>query len=235
MILLPLLLLSAAGSAALFDTPKEPDAILAAERGGLRLPNGLDIALAVQTQTSVNGAVVLRTDFHVDQGSPTLSVYTPRPGQVVVSGPTTAASAGVGGAAAPMISFDGGNGLRVTPGSVAVPVSVGTGSAPQDASPVPPGLVPFTASGPVATDAGLVSQNTQGGVQTVQLNGPDLTITHLAGNAFGSAIANSGSDRAIDTQTVVSIDIRNASPDVLGSAMLRVEDVAIAATAMRVQ
>ena len=61
----------------------------------------------------------------------------------------------------------------------------------------------------------------------------DIRIVHLTGNAIGSAIANMGSDRAIDTQTTLSIDLRNAGPDVLGSTMLRVEDVGIGALTSR--
>jgi hypothetical protein len=61
----------------------------------------------------------------------------------------------------------------------------------------------------------------------------DIRIFHLTRNAIGSAITNTGSDRAIDTHTSVSIDLRNAGPDVLGSAMLRVEDVALGALASR--
>ena len=53
------------------------------------------------------------------------------------------------------------------------------------------------------------------------------------GGAFGSAILNSGSDRTISTATTVSIDLRNAGPEVLGSALLRIEDVAIGALTTR--
>ena len=61
----------------------------------------------------------------------------------------------------------------------------------------------------------------------MRLEGDGLDITHLVGNALGSIIANTGSDRAIDTATTVGIDINGASPANLGSAMLRVEAIAI--------
>ena len=82
---------------------------------------------------------------------------------------------------------------------------------------------------PVATDNGTVQQDMAG----VSLQGTDIRIVHLTGSAIGSAIANSGNDRAIDTLTTLSIDLSNAGPDVLGSAMLRVEGVAIDAASMR--
>ena len=95
------------------------------------------------------------------------------------------------------------------------------------------GLAPI-ASG-TTTDNGLVTAASNGALRTVTLDGPDLTITHLAGTAFGSAILNAGSDRAIDTQTAVSIDLSNAGPDVLGSSMFKIQDLAIATAALRAQ
>jgi hypothetical protein len=238
-IALPLLLLHAVSGAALsgptFDAPAEPDPVLAEQRGGFRLPNGLDIALAVQTQTSVNGAIVLRTEFQVDQGPATTTVYAPRPGQVVVAQGGAGATA-TGTVGAPTITFDNRSGLQVTPGAGALPVSVsGTATSASGGSAVPAGLAVVSPGAAAATDNGQITQSVQNGVRSVQLNGADLTVTHLTGNAFGSAIANSGSDRAIDTQTSVSIDIHNASPDALGSAMFRVQDIALDATAMRAQ
>ena len=70
----PVLLLLLAGQVAPLS-----DAELARQRGGFRLPNGVDVALTVQTQTAVDGAVVLRTVFRADQGAPTLTVFTPKP------------------------------------------------------------------------------------------------------------------------------------------------------------
>ena len=214
--------------------PALPDHELAAQRGGFRLPNGVDVALTVQTQTAVDGAVVLRTVFRADQGVPSLTVFTPKPGTVVAvrAGDATAATTA---AAAPTISYDSRSGIQVTPGAgmPAVTVSnVTVGAAPD----TPAGLQAVDPRGAgVATDAGQVTAMRAAGLDTVQLKAGDLTISHFAGNAFGSAIANSGNDRAIDTQTSVSIDLSNAGPDVIGSAMLRVQDLGSSVTAMRVQ
>ncbi|MGJ3626986.1 hypothetical protein AB5I41_08885 [Sphingomonas sp. MMS24-JH45] len=88
-------------------------------------------------------------------------------------------------------------------------------------------------SGSAATAAGSVSERTQGALRLVELTGSDIAVTHIAGGAFGAAIANMGSDRTIDTQTSVAIDLSGAGPDVIGSAMLRVQDVATQALAGR--
>lgn len=136
-----------------------PDTELADQRGGFTLPSGIDVALTVQTQTSLNGATVLSTVFRAQNGAPTLTV-----------------------------------------------------TAPGD---------------------GVVTQDTQGGRQNVMLRGENISVTHLAGSAFGTAIANSGNDRTIDTQTTVGIDLRNAGPTLLASAALRIEDVANTAMSLR--
>ena len=204
------------------------DRALAEQRGGFRLPNGVDVALTVETQTAVNGALVLKTVFRVDQGAPTLTTYVPKAGTTV----SVASGAGAATAAtttAPQISYDARGGIQVTPGLS----TVGVSAAHAATGAVQDGLE--VATGAVTTDAGRVTQATAGAVKTVTLDAGDLSVTHLAGNAFGAAIANSASDRTIDTSTSVSIDLANAGPDLVGSAMLRVEDVALGALATRTQ
>lgn len=196
-----------------------PDAELAAQRGGFMLPNGVDVALTVQTQTSVNGAVVLRTVFRADQGPATLSVYAPKVGETVAAqGGRTAA----GGSAMPTVTYDSRAGIQITPGNGGPTVSIATRGGDET---LQAGLARIDAGTSVATDNGVVSQSAVGGLQRAELRAADLSISHLAGTAFGSAIANSGSDRTIDTQTTIGLDLRNAGSEILGSAMLRVEDV----------
>ena len=224
-----LALLFIAAQAMLTSAPV-PDAVLAEERGGFRLPSGVDVALSVETQTAVNGAVVLKTVFKVDQGTPTLTTYVPKTGVTVQLGTAAEGKAAGGAAAPPAITFDGRGGVSVIPGVNMVGVSAGKASATGESA-LADGLQ--AVSGTVATDNGTVAEATRGAVRTVTLTGNDLSITHLAGNAFGSAVANAGSDRTIDTTTTVGIDLGGAGPDVVGSAMLRVEDVAIGAMMMR--
>jgi hypothetical protein len=213
-----------------FEAPVLPDDVLAEQRGGFRLPSGIDVAMTVQTQSAINGAIVLRTVFQVDRGAPTLTIYAPRQGEVVASTSGQATSATIAGAA-PTVSYDNRNMLEVRTGYTPTLTVTSGNSATPDA--LSAGLAQV-ASG-AATDAGLVTEGAHGGVRTIELRGADLSITHIAGDAFGSAIANSGSDRQIDTQTSVSISLANAGPDVLGSAMFRVEDIALQAVAMRGQ
>lgn len=201
--------------------PVVPDTELAEQRGGFQLPSGIDVALTVQTQTSLNGAVVLRTEYRADTGTPGFTVYAPRPGEVV------AAPASSGAAQTPTVTYDSRSGIQVTQNGVP---NVSIGDITQN---VAEGLQQVTDGTALATDSGVVSRVGVGGLQGAELRAADLTITHLAGTAFGSAIANSGNDRAIDTQTALTINLSNAGPDVLGSAMLRIEGVALDAVRWR--
>lgn len=217
-----MLLLFLLAQAAPFTPPPVPDPELAEMRGGFRLPNGVDVAITVDTRTAVDGAVVLQTIFRADQGRPTLAVYTPKPGETATL-PRPAGS-GAGTPNAPVITYDSRSGIQVAQ-TATMPSSVifsGRGSNGGTAG-----------AGLEAAPAGSVVEAVRGGVRTVEVARDDLTITHFAGNAFGSAIANMASDRTIDTQTSIAIDLRNAGPDVVGSSLLRVEGVALEAARMR--
>lgn len=224
------LLLAGLGQVMSAEHVPVPDATLAQQRGGFQLPNGLDIALTVQTQTAVNGAVVLRTVFQAAQGTPTLTVYAPRNGETVASAPAGQQANGSNAASVPVVTYDPRAGIQVMPRAGGPAIALGHGATA--ATGAQAGLEQIAGG---VTDNGVVTQAATGGVRTVELAARDLTITHLAGNAFGSAIANSGSDRTIDTQTSVAIDLGQAGPDVIGSTMLRVGEIAGAAVASRAQ
>lgn len=216
---------------AAFEAPPVPDPVLADLRGGIQLPNGIDLALTVQTQTAVNGAVVLQTVFSLTDGPPKVVVYAPSDGRTVAAPAVASSGASAGTTVMPTVTYDNRGGLvQVTPGLTVMPVAIGTGEKAAQGA-VANGLEQV-ASG-ATTDNGTISQALDGSVRAIKLTGSDFSVTHLAGGTFGSAIANSGSDRTISTVTSVSIDLRNAGPDVLGSAMLRVEDTALSALASR--
>lgn len=215
-----------------FKTPV-PDAVLAQERGGFSLPGGLDVALTVQTQTAIDGKVVLTTVFRAVEGNPAFTAYVPRPGEPVAAQNGSGGAGAAGPSTMPVVVVDGRNGIRVTPGVTAPGVSV-TGGTGGNTGASLDGLVEAGAG--AVTDTGTISGNaSSGALRTIELRGSDISVTHLAGTAFGSAIANSGSDRAIDTTTSVGIDLQNAGPDNLGSTMFRVEDVAIGALTDRIR
>lgn len=212
-----------------FSAVPVPDAVLADLRGGIELPNGIDLALTVQTQTAIDGAIVLQTVYSLVEGPPKILVFAPPSGRSVPLDPGSSAGAAVS-SLLPTVVFDGSTGVQVTPGLAILPVAVGSGT--QNAAAAVAGLEQVDASS-VVTDAGEVTRALEGPQQAVSLTGTDFSVTHYLGGTFGSVIANTGNDRTINTVTTVSIDLRNAGPEVLGSALLRVEDVAIGALASR--
>lgn len=214
-----------------FDQAPLSDAELADLRGGIRLPNGIDAALTIETQTAVDGAIILMTVVKIDVGLPQVAVFAPGEGASVPAQPRDAA-AGSTSQGLPTLSFDNRNGLHVVPGAGRLSATVASAPAPAGGD-VPDGLLPVDMDAPAQTGHGLISASGRGGLASVELTMPDLQVLHLTGNAFGSVIANSGSNRAIDTQTTVSLDLRNAGADVIGSTMLRVADMANGAMVMR--
>lgn len=72
----------------------------------------------------------------------------------------------------------------------------------------------------------------KGEATQVVLNGNQLDLTHLVGSrGFGSIVANSADGRNIDVSTVVGLGISGATPDRLGSSLLRIDTLALDATA----
>ena len=172
-------------------------------RGGFALPGGIDVSIAVQSDTAVNGALVLRTLFLANSGSPTLSVF----------GRTDSSAASVAAPAS--------NGRTVTVGTQ--PASLGAPAgltrlnlAPGDALAVANGTVSLAGNGP----ANRVTYSQRG-----------LEITHLAGQALGSFAANSLDNVSIDTATIVNIDVRGTTAFNTGSTMARIDTLGLEAAA----
>lgn len=160
-------LLTPAAQASPFGKPPVEDAALGAMRGGFALPGGLDVAIAVQSSTSVDGRPILTTLFTADRGPAALSV------------------------------FAGGTRVEIGPG------------------------------GGAETAAGTIRVERSGSGAEVALSSADLDLRHLAGQTYGSITANRANDVSIDTATVITLEIRNASAMNLGSTMFRVEAAAL--------
>ncbi|MFV0624397.1 hypothetical protein ACBY01_10355 [Sphingomonas sp. ac-8] len=217
--------------AALFGAMPLPDIKLAEQRGGFRLPNGVDVAMTVQTQTALDGAVVLRSVFRLDSGQPSFVVYTPREGETIAS-PSAGSRDATDASARTQVRYDSRGGIQITPGVAAPQLSVGGAGVPADAD---DRFVTLPDGASVASGAGSVHQSSQGPLQTAEWRGADLSITHLAGSAFGAAVVNTGNDRAIDTETSLFLSLDNAGPDVVGSSMLRAGELAFDAAQLRVR
>ncbi len=222
MIGLALILMQSTPAAAPFDEPTIPEPVLAEQRGGIRLPSGIDVTLSIDSRTAVNGAIVLQTVVKIDKGAPVVTAYAPRDGEAIAM---TTGQTGMNGSPAATVTYDGQRGLVVTTPALSPSVSVG-GSQDGTGMPVE-GLQEVDLSQQYTSANGQIRKGMLGVSDAVEFSSSDLNVLHLINNAYGSAVLNSGSDRTIDTQTSISIDLRNAGPDVLGSTMLRVEGLAI--------
>lgn len=186
-----------------FSRPPVGDEALSNMRGGFALPGGLDVAIAVQTDTRVNGTLLLRSVFVVDKSAPLLSVFGRTDG-VIATGAGTGASG--------------------TSTSFTV-----LGKATEVGGP-PEGLTELTlvqGGADVAAAGGSVRMEKAGSGSQVILDRSTLEIRHLSGQAYGSVIANRGNDVTIDTVTNINIDLRNSTPFNLGSTMMRIDALVV--------
>jgi hypothetical protein len=211
---------AAAEDAPAFGQAPVSDADLAEQRGGFTLPGGVGVSIAVQSDTSVNGVLLLRTIFVAAANSaPTLSIFG-RPDAAPASGGAEAATA----PAAPTAPGTGTasiNNVTVNNGVAAI----GQGQE---------GLVQLElASGGAAVEAagGTVKLEALGRGNQVVLSLPTLDVRHLVGQAYGTIAANSGNDVSIDTSTVMNLDLANATPLNIGSALFRVDTLGMNAAA----
>lgn len=218
------------------DTPfgsaaRASDAELAGMRGGFEVPGGVDVSLAVQMDAAVNGALVLRTVFRVDQGTPSLAVYAPPPGTAGPSWTAPATNASTNTASPPpVVVLVGQNGISTVQPASTVPTSISVSTTGNPAIGVaPPGwsALPVSVGGPaVQTAAGTiklipVAQGTQ-----VQLAGMQLAVTQIVGQAFLNSVQNSANNRMIDTATTVNIDLRNTGATAAAIGAARVANIA---------
>lgn len=217
------------------DAAKVSDAELAGMRGGIRLPDGLEVQVGIDIATRVDGELALRTVLTSE--SPTVRVFTGDPG----SG-SGAGGSGDGGATgqsvvpgsagmvnAPTVQFSrDGAGTVIEWSAVALPqvaVTTGRGDAATDA----PGQreLALTPGGPaVQTALGAVRLVQDGRGTVADLQGANLLLQQYVGAATGVVVANTANDRAIDTVTTINVDLMNANP-ALANAALAIQQVAL--------
>lgn len=202
------------------------DADLAAITGKFVLPNGVALALSVTSDTVVDGQLILRTVFKVDDTA-----------RVSVLGRTTAdatayPASGAGTAAAIQpsgieVSFDRRSGTQtITPtyAATAPSVSIGGGSRASDAAAQGLTALPVTVGGPaVETSDGSVSLAALRNGTQVSLAGQQLNVSNLVGSAIVTAVANTADNRTIDTVTNIDIDLGNAAALTAGSAAIKID------------
>lgn len=213
-------LLTSAASAEELAFGKAPvsDDALSDARGGFTIPGGIDISIAVQSDTRINGVLQLRSIFVAHQGPPTLEVFA----RSNAAPASSDANAGQGGPTAT--------------GTTSVSRSVSLAGAPATAiGEDQQGLtkLDLAAGGAgVAAAGGVVTLERFGSAGSqVVLSRSTLDVQHLVGQAYGTIAANRGNDVTIDTSTIINLDLRNATPLNVGSAMARIETLGLNAAA----
>lgn len=170
-------------------------------RGGFLLPNGMDINLGLTVDTMIDGRPVLSTVMTIDNASH-LTIYTGGDMQRQ----TTATELLVPGANGPSL-------VRITrDGSSSPGVSGG-----QAIAILPNGT-------PVQTPWGAVQLAQSDTQSTVFLAGDGLELRHMIGAVTGALVANTASDRVIDTMVTVDLDIRHSAIPT-SAMMLRLESL----------
>lgn len=215
-----------------FGTPtaKLADEELARVTGKFLLPNGVELALTVTSDTVVNGQLLLRTVLTVDKAS----MLTVLGRQSNSSGGAYTGSNGPGVSPGGItISLDRGSGLQTVTPAVSVSsgpaVSVGGGDgAVQSAESLGLVALPLVPGGPaIASADGVVSLDALRNGSRVTFAGDQLGIVNQVGQSIATAVVNSADNRTIDTVTNVTIDTRNIASYQAGMAQLRVDAVVI--------
>lgn len=184
-----------------------PDRELATMRGGLMLPNGLNVAIGIDIQTRIDGVLALHTIFSSEAAG--LRVFTDgttspseAPGTVTVA---------TGDPNWPTVSVSRTpTGTVVTAPAAGAPAAVNIVSGPTagwlDAAGETP--VSVTANGPaVAAGPGAIRLTSDDRGSQVQLVTPTTEIRHLVGQATGAVISNTANDRVIDTVSTVNVNL----------------------------
>jgi hypothetical protein len=201
------------------------DAELDQQRGGMELPNGMDVRIGIELSTRVNGDVVLRSVLSSGESAAGQQVNVFTGGANAGNGPVVA----INGAASFRINTGANSGVdtaqvRIEP--TATGISITPNTSPNAS--VELMVVPVTQeSGPVTTAFGNITLQRSSMGTTVSLVAPDLVIQHMIGTATGQLVANTANNRVIDNSTVFNVDIANASP-ALGSSLMQVNAAAIA-------
>ncbi|MEH3103765.1 MAG: hypothetical protein PGN12_07640 [Sphingomonas phyllosphaerae] len=226
-------LLIAAGLAAAPEAPRPvPDSELAKMRGGLMLPNGLNVAIGIDIQTRIDGVLALHTIFSSEaQG---VRVFTDgRTSPSEVPGTVTVET---GDPSWPTVTVSRTpTGTTVTAPVAGAPASVNIVSGPTtgwlDASGQTP--VPVVANGPaVEASSGSIRLTSDERGSQVQLLTPTTEIRHLVGQATGAVISNTANDRVIDTVSTVNVNLVGL-PAGLMNGMLLVNRIATEAAGPR--
>lgn len=202
---------------------KVPDRALATMRGGVRLPNGLDLSLGIDIQTRIDGMLALHTVYASEGSQPGVRVFTDG-AKPVPTAPTTQTLTSQAIAGVPLLIVDRSpSGTTIVPANAVAAATVNLVNGDQATWLSGDGQtqIPVVANGPpVDATPGQVRLNVDASGAVVTLKTPTLEVRQLIGQATGVVVANAGNDRTIDTISAVNVDLRGVSPALLQGAFM---------------
>jgi hypothetical protein len=200
-----------------------PDEQLASMRGGIRLPNGLTLALGIDIQTRIDGVLALHTVYASDGANPGIRVYTDGTKPVSLA-PTNASITSGAVPGIPLLVVDrspSGTTIVPTGAANATTVNLVTGDPSTWLSGDGQSQIPVVANGGVvAAPPGNVSLATGPLGAVVTLSTPTVEVRQLIGQATGVVVLNTGNDRVIDTVSSVNVDLRGFSAPLLAGTFI---------------
>lgn len=215
------------------DIPPVPDRELARLRGGVLLPNGLNVAVGIDIQTRIDGVLALHTIYTSEQPNPGIRVYTDGTNSPATAPTTTTVTTD---GTSPMVSVARSpTGTTIVTSSSSAPMTVNVVSGPTSGWLNAAGqtMVPVVANGPaVAASSGVISLANDGTGARVTLTAPSLQVEHLVGQATGAVVSNTANNRVIDTVSSVNVDLVGI-PAGLSGGVLMVNRIAADAASRR--
>ena len=197
---------------------------LAMMRGGLRLPNGLDLSLGFDIQTRIDGQLALHTVYASDGANPGIRVYTDGEKPVPLAPTTATIVAGTVQGIPTLIVDRSPSGTTILPARAvgATTVNLVNGDPSTWLSGVGQVEIPVAPNGPaVAAAPGDVRLTTGSAGAIVTLSTPTLELQQLVGQATGVVVANTADNRVINTVSSVNVDLRGLSSSLIASTSPR--------------
>ena len=195
-----------------------PDAELDHLRGGLRLPNGLDVSIGIDIQTRLNGMLVLHTVYASEGVATGIRVF--RDGEKPVStAPATKTIETGATMGIPLLVVDRSpTGTTIIPSAATAPTTVNLVQGDQSTWLSGEGQtqIPVATNGAAAATPDGEVRLTQGDNGTVvSLQSPTLLVQQLLGRATGVVVTNTANNQVIDTISAVNVDVRGLTPELL--------------------
>ena len=197
-----------------------PDVELARMRGGLLLPNGLDVSIGIDIQTRVNGLLALHTVYASEGAAAGVRVFADGANPVPLAPATRSITASATAGTPTLIVDRSPTGTTIIPSTATPATTVNLVNGDQSTWLSGAGQVqlPVQSNGPaVATPNGNVSLASTSTGTVVTLQTPTLLVQQLLGQATGVVVANTADNQAIDTMSSVNVDLQGISPELLSS------------------